>query len=230
MISMKFDSATIERGFKTCPGIMARHVKDGLQHVLLGFRKDFWRKTQVHLQPTGKGIQKPRFWPIKVEGGMKLQEIRGNILTGSPAAFIHETGGTIRPTGGRKFLAVPIGLALNKAGKRRPHYTTPLNARAKLGRKFVTVRSRTSGNLVLRQMVKPKGRPKKGSGGMAILGPKMVLGGPAWALVREIQIKPRLRFISIWEGSIPDAERRFGKNLDEAVDEAFKTTGVNLRG
>jgi hypothetical protein len=221
-ITIKVDTALIERGFRLCPKIMAHHVKDGLEHVLNGFRKDFFRTTPVKLQTGPRGIGKPRFWPVRVTGGAKLEVIRGDLHTGSPAAFLQEVGGVAKPTGGRRKIAIPIGLALNKAGKRKPYYSRPSLARQRLGRKFVTIRTRRGG-LILRQMVKARGRRKKGEAA------REVLGGPAWLLVDQIRNRPLLGFIAQWEKGIPAAETRFAKNMEQAVDEAF-SQGVNLRG
>ena len=145
----------------------------------------------------------------------ELGDINGSLRTGSPAAFAHETGATIKPSGGRKKLAVPIMGARGKGLRRKKGFSTPLNARRNLLLKFVTIRTRR-GNLVL--------KPKEFSRNR-----KWVLGKAAWLLVDEIKHKPRLQFIALWEKGLPDAERRFGERIDDAVAEAFRTKNVQLR-
>jgi len=210
-IALKMDTATIERGFRECPKIMAKYVTEGIKRVLLGFRKDFFAKTPVNLTRLGR----TRFWPIDVKNVTKLGDISGSLRTGSPVAFAHETGATIKPTGGRKKIAEPIMGARGKGLRRKKEFSSPFNVRRQLLTKYVTIRTRR-GNLVL--------KPKEFSRGR-----KWVLGKAAWLLVDEIKLKPRLQFIEQWEKGLPEAERRFGERIDDAVKEAFEKKGISLR-
>ena len=116
----------------------AEGMYKGVRRSLAGFRKDFFRATQVDFEGKnsgGQGQPRSRFrsigqsfkWRMNTRKAPKrLKDVGGSIGSTSPAAYAMEKGTTAKNESGGKYLAIP----LIKVGKEN---TTP---RGKVKRKW----------------------------------------------------------------------------------------------
>jgi hypothetical protein len=200
----------INRGLSRAPAVMAEAVRDGLEHALLGFRKDFLANPGVKIKTRGRGLGNRRRWPVRVTG-KSLDKIIGTIGTKADVAGILERGGTITGKGGR-MLALPLALALRADGQKKREYASPERARA-AGKRFIEIRR--GNRVILYELTAKRGKVK----------------GPAFLLVPRVTIPALLRFYSTWSSPPAMAARirRLNQNIDKGLEKIFGPEAVTQK-
>ena len=200
----------LRRAMGEMPAALFPAVKEGLEYMLAGFRKEFLATTPAHLSRRRRGLASNSSWPIESTGNT-LDSLVVSLFTESPAAHLMEVGGTVKPKSGQ-YLALPLAGALNKAGTARlPGYRTPAEARARRGAVFVTYTTKKGTKLLLE--VRRGGKRQRGT-------------IAAYVLVPSLHAKPVLGFFSAWTAHGPDnAVRRVGKSIDKVL-KAFAPKAV----
>ena len=119
---------------------------------------------------------------INVLGPSGLRTVRGKVVVTAPYAEIQEFGGVVKPTGGRKYLTIPLRAALTDSGGKR--FTSRL---VESGGRYET----SDGDPT------HIGRSKRGN-----LVVYMTRGGkrvPIYLLKTSVKIPPRLGFFDTWD-------------------------------
>ncbi len=123
-------------------------------------------------------------------------------------AKLQEFGGVVKPTGGRRFLTIPLKAALMPGGGFRPAARL-----VNRGAGWHTA-GRVPGGAADTQTFIAKG---------VIFG-KGANGRPLalYALKRSVKVPPRLRFFATWQGQEAAREADYAKALDDATREAVR--------
>lgn len=144
--------------------------------------------------------------------GVPLNDVVSWLASASPYAAIHETGGTIRPKR-RRALAVPLEAAKTKAGGLKGSSVTLAEDAMTVGSTAIEKGERTL--YARRDLQFIHSKKAKAAGKAPILA---VIRGkgkrariiPMFALVRSVEIKPRMQFFDTFESwSARPASLRF---------------------
>lgn len=121
-------------------------------------------------------------------------------------ARLQEFGGVVKPTGGRRFLTIPLKAALQPGGAFRP--AARLINR---GAGWHTVGRVPGGAADTQTWIRNGVIFAKGANGKPL---------PLYALKSSVKIPPRLKFFATWQAQEADRERDYQRALDEATREA----------
>jgi hypothetical protein len=229
--------------------LMFKHYRDAVGRVFGRHRREWlartlarFRSRGIRVGPIGSGAQpatgaeaQRRFFyrvdpaakelPAGADAGAALKALGGEAYSGSPVAEGLEKGGTFRARGGA-WMAIPIGVTLDKLGRPIPRWATPQAfARSSPGKQLVALRL-GEGPPKLYQVV--SGRTKKAktvSGALTLVGDRPQGRGlarallPAYQLVRSITRRPLLRFYATWDELQTDRDSVFAQAQDRLVKE-----------
>lgn len=227
-LTVSATTGRIVKLFETAPHKTFFHVRDTLGAIMGSHRREWLQKTDAKFHrggirsapfgskagATAPGFQAEKTFFYLVEPRKKsvprsqtpnLENISAESFTRSKVALGLETGGTFRARRG-PFMAIPIGFALNKRGRPKAGFSSPtaLEKHKRLVNKD-TVVLRKPGEapvIYLRKQLKRRVR---------LL--------PLWVLVRQVNRKPRLRYLATWKALDGDRTRRLARAMDRIVQE-----------
>lgn len=143
---------------------------------------------------------------LKRSFGMS-QDPPSSFVAGAKYAPLQEYGGTVRPTGGRQFLTIPLKATLTAGGVFR--------AGARMvnrGGGWQTL-GLVPGQQDHRTWIRNGVIFTRGAGGKPM---------PLFALKRSVKVPPRLKFFATWQAQEPAREADYAKALDDATREAVQ--------
>lgn len=159
-----------------------RSMTKSLEHLSEVVRKDYLSgpyPTEVErrsgsFQATWRRGGKENIFEVTSKG----MTFEGKLGSTDRRARILAVGGTIRPTGGRKFLTIPTGFAKTPTGQTKREYMRPAR---QIPNTFLT-RNKSTGQLTIWQATAPRRRSSQRLSEVA---------KPIFFLVREVTIKGR---------------------------------------
>lgn len=196
--NIRTNAADMRKALLLGPRITAKYLHDGLLRVFLGYRNTFLAKMGVRGAKAGRsGLKSKRAWIVDVRSNKRdIRTIKGRIFTAWIGAPLLEHGGVVTPRK-RRMLAIPIG-GMGETKKARRGHATPSASRRRR-QKYVALGS-DKGALLF--PLTAKGRRSK---------------VPRFALVRQVRVRPQMGFFRLWVKHLPDAERRLGDSLQQAL-------------
>lgn len=213
-----------------------RHRREWLQRTLAKFRTGGMRVGPIGQSsaPANAGEAKRRFFyrvtpaekvlPPGADARAALEALGGESYSGSPVAAGLEFGGTHRARG-EQFLAIPIGVTLDKLGRPKARWATPSAfARTSPGKELLALR--LDGSLKLYQVVSGRTKAAQQTPGAVSRVQDRPRGRglarallPAYQLVRSVRRKPLLRFYATWDELQADRDQVFREAHDRLMQE-----------
>lgn len=221
--------------FERAPHKTFFHIRDTFGAIFGSHRREWLKRTEVQFQRGGMKaaafgsragseggsfqsdkkffyIVDPKKRSVPKSATPRLEDIQAQAFTHSEAALGLETGGVFRARG-NPFMAIPIGYALrtsivgNVVGhKPKAGFSSPqaLKDHPRLKYKDTISRKRPGRApiIYLRKKLKTKTKYL-----------------PIFMLVRSINRKPRMKFMSTWEQLESDRARRLSQALTKIVEE-----------
>jgi hypothetical protein len=152
-----------------------------------------------------------------------LDKINAEAFTTSPVALMHERGGIIRPRR-RKMMAIPMGMTIRSDGRVVPRWSTPAKYKAsKSGNQLVALRRQ--GKPILYAVLKATAKAASRQGAVQRTSDatkkkrqRRVLV-PAYTLVPQVKLLPKLAFVGSWDRLATDRKRRLDAMLTNIRNE-----------
>lgn len=239
-------SSPIEKLFRRAPAVTFFHLRDALGSMYGSHRREWLARTRVRFHrggmraealnsrtetPSGFAGERTffyRVWPRdkRPPAGAKvdLSTIRAESFTRSDAALGQELGGERRPQRGR-YLAIPIGVTLDSRGRPKSRWRTPAAyRRARAGNELLALEIR--GRPLTLYQVKGGKKAAQTEGALQLATPgagrpkgrsRILL--PAYRLVRRVQNRPMLKYLSTWDELGRDRGRRIARAVDRILGE-----------
>lgn len=232
VLFQKAPLATFKRTREAFAEILSGHREQWLASKNAEFRGGGLNPTSLRSSdPTASGWFRRRSFFFVVKPSAKavngqvpdLESIQAEAFTESPVAQGLEEGGESRAKG-RRFLALPIGVTLDAAGRPKSRWNTPERFKRFANNKLVSIRMPGTKSPVLYQ-VKRGRRAAEQTGAVMQIGEgrkkkrdrRILL--PAYVLVPQVRRQRRLRFLETWDRLDADRGRRLGTGLARVVKE-----------
>ena len=216
-----------------------RHRREWLNRTLARFRRGGLRAGPIgqSSRPSSAAEARRRFFyeiepqakvlPAGADASASLAALRGEAYSGSPVAEGLEVGGTFRARGGG-WLALPIGVSLDRLGRPIPRWATPEAFRRNSPRgELIALALERGRPPKLYQVVKGRTKRAQSTAGALSLTSDRPRGRglarallPAYQLVRQVRRKPLLRFYATWDELQQDRDAVWTAALDRIVREA----------
>lgn len=205
-LAATMSSGRVDKMLARAPRSLFFHVRDAVGSMYGSHRREWLKRTQIKV---GNLARRSFFYKVNPKEKapprgqrVDLAAIEATAYTKTEVGRALEFGETIVPKRGR-YLAIPIGASLGPSGRKRRTWSTPARYRAREGKPLVAIEK--GGKLILHQ-VRHRGRRR--------------FLVPAYLLVPQVQIKPRLRFYATWAELAPDRVMRLSRALDRTVADA----------
>lgn len=210
-------------------GMAGSHRREWLQRTEVAMNRGGFAATAIKPNPTVSGFA-GRFFYYRVGPGTRptrpkeprLSDITLELYSTSEVALAQEQGATIRPRTGR-MLAIPIGVSLRKDGRPIPRWHTPRAYRQSAANNDL-VALNLAGNPKLYQVRRGVAAARKsgafsrvGEGAKPARARTVLL--PAYQLAKQVQLKPRLRFMATWDALQDDRKVRFARAASRILEE-----------
>jgi len=237
-------------GIEGVPRLIFRHFRDAFGRIFGRHRRDWLAHTKVRFEKLNaeapnsrpaelQGIRRSQRFFYKVQPAEKrvpegqsaeraMKDLGGESYTESPVAQGIETGGEFRSRSTR-FMAIPIGFALNSKGDPKPRWASPSSFhKASPNGKLIALVLNPSKLSRLPKLYLALGVRSKRGDNVAGAVTQLNQGGrtrrklvPMYQLVPAIKRRALLRYFGTWEEQEADRDQVFAEARARIVSDFF---------